>query len=174
MGAIARLADTLLELAGLHLRPWMAPVALLVLGLVLLPLLWRNHRTGAARRLLRRLSYTAAAERPAMEDRILALVSGNGEGLVVVAQEAQRLGRSELARRAREALAASGAHPQRVAALERGADTPHAPTPAQESLAIHALVSAGLLDEARRRLDAGRRRWPEYGEWPAMPEKETS
>jgi hypothetical protein len=169
MRAVAGLLDTFLELAGLRLQPWMAPVALLAVALCLLPLLRRTHRVNLARRRVRRLPYVGAAERRRLEDEAFALVTGHPAGLLALAQEALRLGRASLARRALDALTAGGRKGPALVALQRALDPPRGPTPAEERVAIVALLDAGLIGEAGRRLAQARLHWPTIDDWPPLP-----
>jgi hypothetical protein len=165
MRGIAQLLNTLLQLAGVHLQPWMAPVALLALAILLFPALRRTHRTSLARKRLRRLPYVGAEERRRLEEEALALSTGSPAGLLVVAQEALRLGRHDLARRAADAIEALGARPRELRAIRRALEPQLEPTPAQERVHVEALVQAGLHEEAARRRDLARARWPGE-EWP--------
>jgi hypothetical protein len=164
MRGLAQLLDTVLTLAGLHLQPWMAPVALLALAVILFPVLRRSHSTSLVRKRLRRLPYVGAAERRRLEEEALAMVAGSPVGLLVVAQEALRLGRYDLARRAADALEAAGARPRDLRAIRRILEPQLEPTPAQERVHIEALVQADMNDEAARRRALARARWPKE-EW---------
>lgn len=170
MRGIAQLLDTVLQLVGVHLQPWMAPFALGMLAVALFPLLRRTHRTSLARKRLRRLPYVGAVERRQLEEEALALAAGSPAGLLVVAQEALRLGRHELARRAADALDQTGAAPpHELRAIRRALEPMVGPTPALERVHIEALLQAGLIGEATRRLALARERWPEAGDWPQIP-----
>ena len=173
MGRLSGLTDavnSLLAEFGVELAPWMAPVFGLLLGALLLPMILRNDRTGRARKLIPRLVETSAAERDAARARILALVADNPVGLVVVAEESLRRGQVPLARMAVAALVRSGKRPADARRLLLELEGPPPTMPTEAALVVERLLSAGLLDEAERRLASAVARWPDDPELAAVEE----
>jgi len=167
---IKDLVETFLQVTGIQLQAWMAPVFFLGLGVLLFPAIRRAHRTGKARKRLRLIPYRRLAERQRLEDESLALVKGNPAGQLAVAEEALRLGRKALATKALEALAASGKHRAECQRLQRELEQPAGHSALEATAAIEHLVEAGLLEEARRRRELAQRRWPTVDSWPEIPD----
>jgi hypothetical protein len=167
---IKDLAETFVRLTGLQLKPWMAPAFFLALGILIFPTIRRSHRTGKARKRLRLIPYRRLAERQRLEDEALALVRGNPSGQLAVAQEAARLGRRDLAHRALAELERSGKLPRERLALHRQLEESPGHTALDARAAIELLVREGLLDEARRRRELARQRWPSVDDWPEIPD----
>lgn len=126
---IKDLAETFVLLTGIQLQAWMAPVFFLVVGILLFPVIRRSHRVGKARKRLRLIPYRRLAERRRLEDEALALVAGHPGGQLELAQEAARLGRPDLARRALATLEASGKRQRQRLELARKLDPPPATRP---------------------------------------------
>ncbi len=163
MGRLKGLAEglaSLLDAMGIVLPPWGFPLLALMLLALVFPLLRRNHRTGRARRRLQTALYSSAAERSRLETEALELVQGNPVGLVVVADEAIRRGRRQLARRALEQLEATGRRLHDTRRLERDLYGTPCATPEEEILAIEHLLEEGILGRAAERLEKARQRWP--------------
>jgi hypothetical protein len=166
---IKDLAETFVQLTGVQLQAWMAPVFFLAVGIVLFPLIRRSHRVGKARKRLRLIPYRRLAERRRLEDDALGLVRGHPGGQLELAREAARLGRRDLARRALAAMEASGKLQRKRLALARELDPPPSHSALDAHAAIELLVREGLLDEARRRLVRAQQRWPDVSQWPSIP-----
>ncbi len=163
------LVETFVQLTGLQLKAWMAPAFFLAIGLMLFPMIRRNHRTGKARKRLRLIPYRRLDERQRLEEEAVALVRGNPGGQLALAQEAMRLGRRPLVERFLHELEASGRYPRQRQELHRQLEQPGAHSALEARAAIEHLVEAGLLDEARRRLALAQQRWPGVQDWPGIP-----
>lgn len=163
MGRLQWLSDLIeeaLAFLGLTLPPWVVPLAALALILSLLPLLRRNHRTGLARRRVQRLPHLAAEERRRVEAEVLRLVAGNPEGLLVVGEEAMKRGRRSLAEAAAAALEELEPGGNRQRRLRRSLEGDGPATALEARLLVERFLDTGLLEEARRRLERARSRWP--------------
>ena len=161
MRGLVDLLNRLFEAAGIHLDPWMAPVGALALAALFLPLILRNMRTSRARKLLKQANLLAGPEGAELERRALDLVGDHAVGLVSIADEALRRGRTRLARAALERLVATGRErraARRIFLELEGRGLP--PTAEEAALAIDHLLDAGMAEEAASRLARARRIWP--------------
>ena len=164
MGRLKSLLEQLLGNLGVELPPWAIPACLLLLFVLLFPLIRRSHRSGKARKILARARYAPAAQRLQMERQVLEMVGQDPVGLMVVAEEALRRGRSALAHEATERLRATGKRPADLQKLLRQLDTgPHTTLP-EEILAIQNLRREGLTERARERWERAVTRWPQATE----------
>ena len=108
-GGLGGLLDTIFNVLGVRLQPWMAPVVVVVLALLLLPFIYRNQSTAKARRVMTRACSTSSSvERDKLEAEAKTLVAGNPDGLAAVADMALQRGRRTLARALVDELAAIG------------------------------------------------------------------
>lgn len=173
-GGIAGLLDTILELLGVHLEPWMAPAAVVAGALLLLPLLLRNQNTARARRVLGRLTTaTTAAQRAAIEAEAFSLVRGNVDGLVALADAAQQRGRTDLARRCVEGLRELGGRPAELRRLVRQLDGDFPATVEEVVVRIGNQRDAGLHVAAAETLARAEARWPGHPELVSLREATT-
>jgi len=168
LGGLAETISKLLVAFGITLQPWMAPVAVLAIMLVLLPHILRNMRTGRARKLLRQAAMVPGPEGSDLEQRALDLVDGQPMGLVAVAEEAIRRGRMALAREAVRRLADTGRQHAHLRRLRVELDGRLPATVDEMVLIIERFVDAGMVDEARGRLSRARRRWPDTPDLEAL------
>ena len=169
---VKELVEVVLQLTGIRLQAWMAPVFFLFLGALAFPVIRRSHRTSKARKRLRLIPYRRLADRQRLEDEALALVRGNPSGQLAIAQEALRQGRKPLARRFLDEMEVRGRLGQERARMIRQLEEPGAHSALDAVAAIERLLSEGLHDEARRRLDLARRHWPRVTNWPTIPEEQ--
>lgn len=165
---IGGLVRIIVDATGVSLEPWMAPAGVVAIGLLSLPLLRMNAHTDRARRLMKEAGREAGAARERLEEQALAEVTGRPVGLVVLADEAIRQGRTEIARRAIEALRATGKRFTDLRRLEGTLEGPTPRTPLEAALLVERLVAAGLVDQARARWEAARRRWPDNPDLEAL------
>jgi hypothetical protein len=100
MGQLTELLSQFLANRGLVLPAWGAPAAALMVGILLLPRLLRIFRIGRARRMLKEAWLLAPDARDAAEACALQLVRCDTWGLISIAEEAHRQGRSSLAQKA--------------------------------------------------------------------------
>ncbi len=152
------LVETFVQITGVRLQAWMAPAFFLLVGLLLFPMIRRTHRVGKARKRLRLIPYRRLAERQRLVDEAMSLV-----------EEAMRLGRRRVVERALAELEGSGRYQRQRRALQQQLEKPGAHSALEARAAIEHLVEAGLYDEARRRLELSRQRWPSVREWPVIP-----
>lgn len=159
-GMTQAITDILLAL-GIELPPWGMPVAALVLMVVLLPWILKNMKTSKARKLLKKATLESGRTRTEMEAQALDLVSDNPVGLLAFADECVRRGRYGLAREALERVPRDPkfARERRKVAEQMAPREP--PTAEAAAAAIERFLSEGLRDEAVRRLQKARARWPE-------------
>ena len=160
-GGTMQAVTSLLLAVGIELPPWGMPAIALAIMILLLPFLLKNMKTSRARKLLKRASLQGAQRRVEMEREALSLVASNPTGRLALADECIRRGRYALAR---ELLSQLPDTPklrrERRRLLQQMA--PHEPATAEgAAAAIEHLLEEGLHDEAHRRLEAARRRWPE-------------
>jgi hypothetical protein len=163
------LVETFVQITGVRLQAWMAPAFFLLVGLLLFPMIRRTHRVGKARKRLRLIPYRRLAERQRLVDEAMSLVHGNPAGQLALAEEAMRLGRRPVVERALAELEGSGRYQRQRRALQQQLEKPGAHSALEARAAIEHLVEAGLYDEARRRLELSRQRWPSVREWPVIP-----
>lgn len=162
MGGIVDALGAMLQILGIELAPWMGPALIAGLAVLLSPLLIRNMRTSRARTLLKESRVLDGSAREALEERALATVAGHRNGLVAVVEEAHRMRRNGLARRALMELRALTGPTADVARLARLTDPEPLPSsPAALGLMVEKLRAAGLHDKASRRLRRGLTRWPQ-------------
>lgn len=162
MGGISEALSGVLSILGIELAPWMFPAIVACLAVLLSPWLMQNMRTSRARTFLKESRVLEGDARDAMEDRALATVAGNRHGLVAVVEEAHRMRRNDLARRALlELRTLTGTTPE-VSRLARLTDPEPLPnSPAQLGLMVEKLRTAGLMEKADQRLRRGLNRWPD-------------
>ena len=161
MRGLPGLVGNLLDALGVHLQPWMAPLAIVVLIAVAWPLLRLNIKTDDAQRLLKRASRERGEAREKLEREALELVGDRPDGLVVIANTAIELGRMALARQAMERLRATGKNLPTLRRIERAIDGPQPATALEAALVVERLVKAGMMDEAQERLRRFKERWPD-------------
>lgn len=153
---------SLLAATGLELEPWMAPLAALMIALLVMPAWRRNFRTKQARKRVQAYAQAAPQDRPTMQQDIQRLVEGSPFGQVVVVEEALRRGLKVLAQAVLEDLDASGKRRDHVKRLHIELTGERPTTPEAEALAVERLRQAGLEEAAAARLQAARRRWPTH------------
>jgi predicted Zn-dependent protease len=162
MGGISEAISGVLSILGIELAPWMFPAFVAALAVVMSPWLMQNMKTSRARTFLKESRVLDGDARGAMEARALDTVSGSRHGLVAVVEEAHRMRRNALARKALvELRELTGTTPE-VARLARLTDPEPLPnSPAQLGLMVEKLRKAGLDDKAGQRLRRGLNRWPD-------------
>ena len=162
MGGISEALSGLLSILGIELAPWMFPAFIAGLALLLSPWLLQNMKTSRARTLLKEARVLEGDARDALEARALSTVAGSAHGLVAMVEEAHRMRRNALARRALVQLRDLTGPTPEVARLARLTDPEPLPgSPAQLGLMVEKLRSAGLHEKAERRLRRGLNRWPD-------------
>ncbi len=98
MSALVNLVLQLVDIVGVHLPPWVFPVALAAFAAFLLPARVRGERANRARRLLLRASAAGSvAERDRLEAEAVTEVRGDPHGLLTIASWAVERGRYPLA-----------------------------------------------------------------------------
>lgn len=165
---IAGLVETIVDALGLHLKPWMAPAAVLFCVLLAWPFMRANFATDDARRLLKSAARERGAERVRLEGQALEKVKGKPVGLVVVAETALAQGREDLARDAIAALRVTGKRPVDVVRLQRALDGPQPATALEAALTVERLLDAGATAKAHERWVRYRERWPEDADLGAL------
>ena len=165
MGGMTETISQLMNAMGLDVSPWVAPLLALLLFFALLPKILRNMRTSKARKILKRAWMLGAEERTEMERAAVTLVRGHPPGMLALGQEAQRQGRFALARLTVSELKET--RPKRGTELWREmrkldqALTDQLPNTEDELvLMVERLMELDMWEEAERRLDQGRARWP--------------
>ncbi len=162
MGGISEAISGVLSILGIELAPWMFPAFVAALAVVMSPWLMQNMKTSRARTFLKESRVLDGDARDAMEARALDTVSGSRHGLVAVVEEAHRMRRNALARKALVELRALTGATSEVARLARLTDPAPLPnSPAQLGLMVEKLRKAGLDDKADQRLRRGLNRWPD-------------
>ena len=174
-GGLGGLLDTIFNVLGVRLQPWMAPVVVVVLALLLLPYIYRNQSTAKARRVMTRACSTSSSvERDKLEAEAKTLVAGNPDGLAAIADMALQRGRRTLARALVDELAAIGTRPELVRRLEIALD-PDLPATAEDAaLRIDRQRGQGLHVAAEDLLVRARRRWPDHSELARLAAEATS
>jgi len=151
----------LAQMFGIELTPTRVMAVIAAVVLVLSPAILRNMRTSHARTLLKESRVADGEARVALEDRVLAIVSGRKHGLVAVIEEAHRIRRNSLARRALVELRELIGPTAEVRRLARLTDpNPLPASPSELGLQVEKLRDAGLSDKAASRLRRGLTRWP--------------
>ncbi|MEL6342870.1 MAG: hypothetical protein AAFV53_07035 [Myxococcota bacterium] len=172
MGGITTALTELLGAMGLDLPPWGMPAIAVALMILLLPWILKNMKTTKARKLLKKAAFERNEARERMEREALDLVSNNPTGLLAFADECIRRGRYPLARQALDRL--PGDDPKMRRERRRLMETmaPREPaTAAAAAVTIERFLDEELHDEARRRLDRARKRWPEDALLRALAQK---
>ncbi|MFZ5475993.1 MAG: hypothetical protein ACOZNI_04400 [Myxococcota bacterium] len=159
MSGLGQLIASLVEATGGHLPAWGLPAFFVGLTVLAWPMVRRNDRTGKARKLLQAAAH--APDRDRLEAEALALVEGHPVGLVVVADEALKAGRKELAARALAALRRTGKRDVDALRIARDLEGPQPGTPMEAAIVVERLIEQGMKEEARERLGRWRRRWPQ-------------
>ena len=154
--------DSLLGAAGLQLEPWMAPIAAVLLAMLVMPAWRRNFRTKQARKRIQDLSNAPLEQRERLRSEVLRLVHGNPFGLVVVVEEALKRGNRGLALGALAALEETGKRRDEARRLRLKVSGDRPTTPEAEALAVERLREAGLEDAAAERLRVARQKWPKH------------
>jgi hypothetical protein len=169
MGGIGGLGDMIgkvirgfFGLFGLELPSWGMPALGLVVLVLMFPRMLSNVKIQQARSALSRSRVVAAAEREGLEERAFSLVAERPEQLYSLAEEALRLNRLGLARRCASRLGQLEFDKKRLGKLEQAINPPVElpPNPLALGVVVDQLIENGLHAEAKRRLDAGERRWP--------------
>ena len=162
MGGISEAISGVLSILGIELAPWMFPAFVAALAVLLSPWLLQNMKTSRARTFLKESRVLEGDARDVLEGRALDTVAGSRHGLVAIVEEAHRMRRNELARRAlRQLRDLTGSTPE-VARLARLTDPEPLPSsPAQLGLRVEKLRKAGLVEKADQRLRRGLNRWPD-------------
>jgi len=151
----------MLSIVGIELAPWMGPAFIALVAIVLSPFLIQNLQTSRARALLKESRVLDGADRDDAERRVLSLVARRPRGLVAVVEEAHRMRRNTLARRALFLLRELTGSTAEVARLARLTDPEPLPnSPAELGLMVEKLRKAGLKEKAQRRLRRGLNKWP--------------
>ena len=165
MGGIANLLNAILEVMGLHLEPGTASVGALIVFVLLLPWIWRSQRGDEAVRILKRASHERRVEREALESLALAKVAGNPNGLWLVANEALRQGRMQLARTAADQLRQTGKlfREWQLLMIQIEGELPK--TPEEVAIRAERLLESGQVEQAEQLLSSGRQRWPQSPAW---------
>jgi hypothetical protein len=149
------------QLLGIELTPHKVMAAMLCVLVILAPAIIRNMRTSHARTVLKESRFVEGDARTALEERVLTIVTGRKNGLVAVIEEAHRMRRNELARRALVQLRELTGPTAQVKRLARLTDPKPLPaSPAELGLQVEKLRHAGLHDKAAERLRRGLNRWP--------------
>ena len=152
----------LAQLLGIELTPNKVMAVIACMVVILAPAIVRNMRTSHARTVLKESRFVEGDARAALEERVLAIVSGRKNGLVAVIEEAHRMRRNELARRALVQLRELTGPTAQVKRLARLTDPNPLPTsPAELGLQVEKLRHAGLHGKAAERLRRGLNRWPQ-------------
>jgi hypothetical protein len=152
MAGLASLIQSLLQLTGLSTHPRAALVVVAVLAALASPWIRANLDTADARALVKRAAREGGAARAELVDRAFTRVRGQPHGLVAIADAATQLGLPDVAKRATEALRATGKLAVEQKRLDRVA-APAAPrTQIEAAMAIERLVEAGAVEAARARL----------------------
>lgn len=162
MGGVGQLFDSILASLGLDGIPFIHPLIFVVILALVWPLMQRFATNDRARRLVKSLPELPLAEREAVQQRALEMVGGEPQGLLVIAEEALRVGMKVYATSVLQKLEATGKLPEDVRRLQRELQGAAPVMPEQAALAVERLLEAGALGEARRRLDEALTRWPEH------------
>jgi len=161
MGGMLDAVGALAQMLGIELTPTRVMAAIIGIVVVLSPAILRNMRTSHARTVLKESRFVEGDARAALDDRVLEMVKGRKEGLVAVIEEAHRMRRNDLARRALVELRALTGATSEVKRLARLTDpNPLPASPAELGLQVEKLRDAGLHDKAADRLRRGLNRWP--------------
>jgi hypothetical protein len=165
MGGIVDALSTMLSIIGIELAPWMGPAFIALVAIALSPFLLQNLQTSRARALLKESRVMDGPDREEAERRVLSLVAKRPRALVAVVEEAHRMRRNILARRALVLLRERTGSTPEVARLARLTDPEPLPnSPAELGLMVEKLRKAGLGEKAQRRLKRGLNKWPS-DEW---------
>ena len=174
MGRMGGLTDTLgalLASLGIELPSWLVPSLALLVLLVLMPVLKKNNQTRRARKLLVRSAHLGSVEREALQDRALALVVDHPQGLLALAEEAERRGLRSFARRALHEVPLTGRLRSERHRLERRMESPPPVSAEAEAAVVERLLEAGMFGAAEARFSRALARWPNAGPLRELHEK---
>ena len=153
--------NAILEALNISLPSWAGPILALSLVLLLMPFILRNFKIGRARKILQRSRILQPEARRRAGRQALGVVGDVPMGLVAVADEALRQGRSLLAREAVQRLIETGKVRDHTRRLVRALEDEGGPGSAEElALLVERLMTEGLREQAQLRLAKGLRRWP--------------
>lgn len=161
MRGLAKTISLLLSALGLQTSPWVLPAIIVVAALVLWPTIQKSQKVDRAVKTVRSTSARAAADRERIGQEALSAVQDDPIGLVQVAEEAVRVGDKALARAAVARLMETGKRPQDARRILRSLEADAPRLPVEVAVRVEPLLDAGMLAEARRRLEDGLARWPQ-------------
>ena len=159
-GGLTDALDSLLASAGVNLPPWAVPAVFVGLFIALLPHIRQNQRTSKVRVLIRERSESGGSGTEEFHQELFKLANGHAVTLNVLANEAQKYGFLDLAKKALVELTAAGGHPSDLHRLHRALYGPPPVHPASEYAAIESLLNQGLSALAEKRIDAALHHWP--------------
>lgn len=160
MGGLGQLVQSLLALADGVVPRWVLGLGLVAVIALMWPSVRRNSRTEEARKRFRTATRFGFDERVRREDEALAMVDGNADGLVSLADLALAEGRPRIVAPALAALARLGTRPMEVRRLERTIEGPQPATALEAAIVVERLLDQGQREEAVRRLARAQQRWP--------------
>lgn len=159
-GGLTDALDSLLASAGVSLPPWAVPAVFVALFIALLPHIRQNQRTSRVRVLLRERSELGGTGSEEFHRELFELANGHTATLNVLANEAQKYGFLDLAKKALTALAAAGGHPSDLHRLHRSLYGTPPVHPESEYAAIESLLAQGLTALAEKRIETASHHWP--------------
>ncbi|MEZ4320394.1 MAG: hypothetical protein R3F61_23135 [Myxococcota bacterium] len=160
MGGIGQLLQTL----GQLVPPWVLALLLVALGVAMAPGWLVGLRVKRVKAVLRKTVRADEAERRALQQQALDHAHGNGEVLIALVKEADKLNQPALRDRALKELEALGTHRDEVRKLKKPEDPARNHLfahPVEAFVSIERLLESGATEAARERLREARRRFPD-------------
>lgn len=168
MGGLGQLVNALVGLTEGLVPHWVWPAGLLVLAALAWPSVRRNTRTDQARKAFRTATRLGHDARLAQEDAAVDLVADHAEGLVALADLALAEGRPRVVPHIVARLRALGARPEHVRRLEAVLAGPQPQTALEAAIIVERLWEQGQAEEAVRRLERARARFPDDADLAAL------
>ena len=148
-------------LTAMDVPPW-ALAILVGVGLwFMFPKFVAALESDKPRRMVKRAMMADAQEQQKVGEQALALSAQDPTALVVLADEAIRMGRDALAEQCLERLRASGQRPKDVARLELTLLGPLPGTEMEAAIIVERMLDSGMTSAAAEKLERFRRRWPD-------------
>ncbi|MCB9677402.1 MAG: hypothetical protein H6737_20005 [Alphaproteobacteria bacterium] len=160
MGAIGELLRAIAQ----FVPPWVLAIAGVLLAFALAPGWLVGLKVKRVKAILRKTVRADDQARKALQDEAFALARDNGEVLVALVREADKLNQPRLRDKALKQLKKLGTHEAEVRKLAKPEDPARDRKlghPVEAAALIATLLESGALEGARARLDEALKRWPD-------------
>jgi len=159
------------SLTAMDIPSWAVFGALALLAWYLVPKLAHSMEMDRARRIVKNANMGDGTSMESAKERALKVAGEDPQGLFLLAEEAVRQGRDDLAREAIGRLRATGKRPKEVTRLERELLGPLPGTVIEAVIVVESHLESGTWALARQKLTRFRTRWPDDPELTALSER---